>query len=384
MIVVTGGAGFIGSNLAAALDERGAAVAIVDRLGHDDKWRNLAKRELAAIVPPEALFDHLDANRGEIDAILHMGAVSSTVETDADLISRNNFTLSQDIWRWCARHKVRLIYASSAATYGAGDAGFDDVWHGRGAGGAAAAQRLWLVEAAVRPLGRRQVARGETPPQWAGLKFFNVYGPNEYHKGAQRSVAHQVFEKAAAGAHAPLFRSHRKDYADGGQLRDFVWVGDIVAMMLFLLDRPDVSGLFNAGSGKARSFADLAASVFAALGRPTDIRYRRHARGAPPELSVLHRGADGSARSGRLRSASDAARRRRAAICARFPDRTGPVSMIGDHPLSADFDPFAIAIGPFFGYGPLAIRWYALAYITGLVARLALLRRIWRSGRRRS
>ncbi len=274
MIVITGGAGFIGSNLAAALGERGAELVIADHIGSTEKWRNLAKREIAAIVQPDRLLDYLAANAGAIDTIFHMGAVSSTVEADADLIIENNFTLSQNLWHWCARQQVRLIYASSAATYGDGAAGFEDDF---------------TIEAlaALRPLNAygwskqlfdrwvaRQVARGaERPPQWAGLKFFNVYGPNEYHKAGQRSVAHQVFEKASAGAHATLFRSHHKDYPDGGQLRDFVWVGDVVAIMLWLHDNPGVSGLFNAGSGKARSFADLAAAVFAALGRPSDIRY---------------------------------------------------------------------------------------------------------------
>ncbi|HLY56047.1 MAG TPA: ADP-glyceromanno-heptose 6-epimerase, partial [Stellaceae bacterium] len=274
MIVITGGAGFIGSNLVAALEPRGAGLVVVDRLGHDEKWRNIAKRELEAVIPPQALFDHLDRAGTAIDCVFHLGAISSTTAADADSIVANNFTLSQRLWAWCASHKVRLIYASSAATYGDGTAGFDDD------GSPEALARLrplnaygWSKHVFDRWVAR-QVERGEPrPPQWAGLKFFNVFGPNEYHKDSQRSVAHQIFETAQAGNPATLFRSHRKDYADGGQLRDFVWVDDVVDMMAWLHDQPGVSGLFNAGSGKARSFADLAGAVFAALGRPADIRY---------------------------------------------------------------------------------------------------------------
>jgi ADP-L-glycero-D-manno-heptose 6-epimerase len=274
MIVITGGAGFIGSNLAAALETRGAGLVVVDRLRHAEKWRNLAKRELVALVPPEELFTYLDANADSIDGVFHMGAISSTTETDADLVVQTNFSLSQAIWNWCADHRVRLIYASSAATYGAGTAGFDDD------GSPEALSALlplnsygWSKHLFDRWVSR-QVSRGyKRPPQWAGLKFFNVYGPNEYHKASQRSVALQIFEKAEQGGHATLFRSHHKGYEDGGQLRDFVWVGDVVRMMVWLYDQPKISGLFNAGSGKARSFADLATAVFAGLGKPADIRY---------------------------------------------------------------------------------------------------------------
>jgi ADP-L-glycero-D-manno-heptose 6-epimerase len=274
MIVITGGAGFIGSNLTAALESRNAGLVVIDRLGHDDKWRNVAKRELIALLPPADLFDYLDDNAESIDGIFHLGAVSSTTETDADLIVASNFTLSQKIWTWCADHRTRLIYASSAATYGDGSAGFDDDFSPEALARLRPLNAYGWSKLLFDRWAARQAARGyPCPPQWAGLRFFNVYGPNEYHKGGQRSVVHQVFETAAAGKPATLFRSHNPDYPDGGQLRDFVWVDDVVDMMVWLYDHPKVSGLFNAGTGKARSFADLAQAVYAALGRPAELRY---------------------------------------------------------------------------------------------------------------
>jgi ADP-L-glycero-D-manno-heptose 6-epimerase len=275
MIVVTGGAGFIGSNLAAALEARGIAELVVcDRLGREDKWRNIAKRELAAIVPPEQLLDFLDAHAKDISCLFHMGAISATTERDADLIVRENFTLSLALWDWCARRGVRLIYASSAATFGDGARGFDDD------GSIAALARLRPLNAYgwSKHLFDRRVARlvadgGAAPPQWAGLKFFNVYGPNEAHKGSMKSVVAHIYPRAVAGEPARLFRSHRPDYADGGQLRDFIWVGDCVEVMLWLHDNPGTSGLFNVGTGTARSFADLAAAVYRALGREPRIEF---------------------------------------------------------------------------------------------------------------
>ena len=275
MIVVTGGAGFIGSNLVAALEERGEHDLVVcDRLGRDDKWRNLAKRELAALVAPEALLEFLDAHAREINIVFHLGAISSTTESDADLILATNFTLSQRLWEWCAATETRFIYASSAATYGEGTAGFDDE------AAPAALARLkplnaygWSKHLFDRRIARLLERRGARPAQWAGLKFFNVYGPNEYHKGSMKSVVAQIYPRAAQREAARLFRSHRPDVADGGQKRDFVDIRDCVDMMLWLHDHPAVNGLFNIGSGTARSFADLAAAVFRALGREPEIEY---------------------------------------------------------------------------------------------------------------
>ncbi len=275
VIVITGGAGFIGSNLVAALEERGEHDLVVcDRLGSDGKWRNIGKRELSAIVPPEGLLDFLDEHGREINVVFHLGAISSTTERDADLIAATNFTLSQRLWEWAAASETRFIYASSAATYGDGGAGFDDDFS------AAALARLRPLNAYgwSKHLFDRRVARllehhGQWPVQWAGLKFFNVYGPNEYHKGAMQSVAVQIYRRAANGEAARLFRSHRDGIPDGGQKRDFVYVRDAVDMMLWLYDHPAVNGLFNIGSGTARSFADLAHAVFRAIGQEPRIDY---------------------------------------------------------------------------------------------------------------
>jgi ADP-L-glycero-D-manno-heptose 6-epimerase len=275
MIVVTGGAGFIGSNLVAGLAERGVGdIAVCDRFAESDKSGNLAKHRVAARIEPVDLAEYLADNANAIAAVFHMGAISSTTETDTDLLATYNVNPSLMLWDWCIQHRRPLIYASSAATYGDGSQGFDDD------GTSAALARLQPLNDYGRSkhevdchIARQVEAGAPTPPQWAGLKFFNVYGPNEYHKGGMRSVAVQIYEAVAAGQPARLFRSHRPDVADGEQLRDFVWVGDCVDVMLWLLDNPGVSGLFNMGTGKARSFADLVKAVFAALDRAPDIEF---------------------------------------------------------------------------------------------------------------
>ena len=274
MLLVTGGAGFIGSNLVAALCERGREVVVCDRLGSADKWRNLAHHEIEDVIPPEELPQFLRWAEGRLSAVFHLGAISATTESDGDALLANNFRLSKVFWDHCAQEGIPLIYASSAATYGDGSEGFDD-----------SADRAYLAR--LRPMNgygwskhlfdrwmvRRLGDNGSAPPQWAGLKFFNVYGPNEYHKGGQASVAWHLFGQLSRGEPARLFQSHHPDYTDGGQLRDFIWVGDCVDVMLWLLDNPQVSGLYNVGTGKARSFADLARAVFAAMERPENISY---------------------------------------------------------------------------------------------------------------
>ena len=274
MILVTGGAGFIGSNITAALAEQAVPVAICDRLRVGDKWRNVSKLELRDVVAPEALGSWLEAHSQQLEAIVHMGAISSTTEPDADLIVEVNFRLSQMLWRWCALHGKRLIYASSAATYGAGEHGFDDD------GSLEALAKLrplnaygWSKHLFDRWVARELAEGRPHPPQWVGLKFFNVYGPNEYHKGGMQSVIAQKYARAAAGEPITLFRSYRPDVPDGGQKRDFVYVKDCVEVALWLLSHPAVNGIFNLGTGHARTFEDLARALFVALQQPANIEY---------------------------------------------------------------------------------------------------------------
>jgi ADP-L-glycero-D-manno-heptose 6-epimerase len=273
MLLVTGGAGFIGSNVVAALNDAGRAdVAVCDILGHDGKWRNLAKRQLADIVPPAQLPDWLSGRR--LDAVIHLGAISETTATDGDLVIETNFRLSMRLLDWCTAHATPFIYASSASTYGDGAQGFRDD------------QSLAALKA-LRPMNlygwskhlfdmavAGRAANGEKlPPQWAGLKFFNVFGPNEYHKGAMMSVLARRFDEIRAGRAVQLFRSHREGIADGDQRRDFIYVGDVVRVMMWLLATPSVSGIFNVGTGKARSFKDMMLAAYAALGTAPKIQY---------------------------------------------------------------------------------------------------------------
>ncbi len=259
MILVTGGAGFIGSNLHAALARRGLETVVVDRLRGQGKWRNLLVHPPARIVAPEALEDFL-ATRPPLEMVFHLGAISTTTATDGDLVWAVNVELPLMLWRWCAARGVRLVYASSAATYGDGSQGFED-----GLDGLERLRPLNLYgwSKHVFDLGvARSVASGAArPPQWVGLKFFNVYGPNEAHKGAMISGVKVKLDEVRAGRAPRLFRSDRPDVADGEQQRDFIWVGDTVEVMLWLLDHPKVSGLFNLGTGQARSYRAMAEAV---------------------------------------------------------------------------------------------------------------------------
>jgi ADP-L-glycero-D-manno-heptose 6-epimerase len=273
MLLVTGGAGFIGSNVVAALNEAGRAdVAVCDLLGHDGKWRNLAKRQLADIVPPAELLSWLDGRR--LEAIVHLGAISDTTASDGDVVIETNFRLSTRLLDWCTATATPFIYASSASTYGDGAQGFRD-------------DNSILALKGLRPMNlygwskhlfdmavAERAARGDKlPPQWAGLKFFNVFGPNEYHKGAMMSVLARRFDDIKAGRPVQLFKSHREGIADGDQRRDFIYVDDVVRVMMWLLATPSVSGIFNVGTGKARSFRDMMLAAYAALGAAPNIQY---------------------------------------------------------------------------------------------------------------
>ncbi len=273
MLLVTGGAGFIGSNIVASLNAAGRSDVVVnDWLGSEGKWRNLQKRQIADIVAPPDLFRWLEGRR--LETVIHMGAISETTARDGDLVVETNVRLPLRLLDWCTAQGVPFIYASSAATYGDGAEGFVDD------GSPAAMARLrpmnlygWSKHIFDRALIDRVVRRDKLPPQWAGLKFFNVFGPNEYHKGAMMSVLASVFDGARAGEPVRLFTSHRAGIADGDQRRDFVYVDDAVAVVRWLLATPSVSGLFNVGTGRARSFAEMIGAMFAALGRAPNIQY---------------------------------------------------------------------------------------------------------------
>ncbi|MEK9671154.1 MAG: ADP-glyceromanno-heptose 6-epimerase [Rhodospirillaceae bacterium] len=275
MYVVTGGAGFIGSNIVHGLESAGLGpIAVADRLDAPEKRLNISKRRDVQVVQPEDLLDFLADVGNALKAVIHMGAISATTETRLVRIIKQNVILSRRLWAHCAALGVPLIYASSAATYGGGAEGFDD-------------DNAIPALTALKPLNlygwskktfdiwvAEQAAVGAPlPPQWVGLKFFNVYGPNEYHKGRMQSVARQVFDKAKRGDACTLFKSHNPDYPDGGQMRDFVWVGDCTALVMWLLENPGVSGIYNCGAGKARSFRDLAAAVYCALGMEPKIDF---------------------------------------------------------------------------------------------------------------
>ena len=273
MLLVTGGAGFIGSNLVAALNEAGRAdVAVCDLLGHDGKWRNLAKRQLADIVPPAELPGWLKGRR--LDAVIHLGAISETTATDGDLVIETNFRLSMRLLDWCTANPTPFIYASSASTYGDGAQGFGDD-PSVDALKALRPMNLygWSKHLFDLAVAERAAKAEKLPPQWAGLKFFNVFGPNEYHKGTMMSVLARRFDDIRAGRVVELFKSHRDGIADGDQRRDFIHVDDVVRVMMWLLATPSVSGLFNVGTGKARSFKDLMLAAYAALGTVPNIRY---------------------------------------------------------------------------------------------------------------
>ena len=273
MLLVTGGAGFIGSNVVAALNEAGRTDVVVnDVLGTDQKWRNLANRRLADVVGTGDLFRWLEARK--LDAVIHMGAISDTTARDADLVIENNFRTSLKLLDWCTAARVPFIYASSAATYGNGEQGFDDDWTPQ------ALQELkpmnlygWSKHLFDLAVVDRFMKKEKLPPQWAGLKFFNVFGPNEYHKGEMMSLVAKRFEDAKAGRTVRLFKSHRPGIEDGDQRRDFIYVDDAVAVVRWLMESPQVSGIFNVGTGQARSFRDLISSLFRSLGREPAIEY---------------------------------------------------------------------------------------------------------------
>jgi len=257
----------------ASLNEAGRTDIVVnDVLGKDGKWRNLQKRQLADFVPPDDLMKWLQGRK--LDAVVHLGAISETTARDGDLVIETNFRFSLALLDWCTATGTPFIYASSAATYGDGDEGFSDDWQ------PAALRKLrpmnlygWSKQLFDLAVVDRVNKRQKLPPQWAGLKFFNVFGPNEYHKGEMMSLVAKRFDEAKGGKPVRLFKSHRPGIEDGDQRRDFIFVDDAVAVVNWLLATPSISGIFNVGTGKARSFRDLITAMFTALGRAPNIEY---------------------------------------------------------------------------------------------------------------
>ena len=271
MIIITGGAGFIGSAMLWELNSKGEEdIIVVDDLGSTttEKWRNLSGLHFADVISIELFAELLERNAFDgISAIIHMGANSSTTETDADHLLANNFGYTKKIASFCMKHGVRLIYASSAATYGDGSNGYSDAIEGL------AALRPLNMYGYSKHLFDRWAVKHQVLKHAAGLKFFNVYGPNEYHKGDMSSVVYKAFHQIGEKGSLNLCQSHRRDYRDGEQLRDFVYVRDCTRIMAWLLENPSAAGLFNVGSGTPRSFNDLASATFSALNRQPVINY---------------------------------------------------------------------------------------------------------------
>ena len=269
MIVVTGAAGFIGSALVGELLRQGwQDIVAVDDFSRPDKAPNLEGKTLSAKVDRKEFFDWLDANQQLVQFIFHLGARTDTTEFDTAIFDELNLHYSQEVWKRCVKYGIPLVYASSAATYGAGEHGYDDD------------HDLIAKLKPLNPYGESKndfdqwaLAQAEKPYFWAGLKFFNVYGPNEYHKGRMASVVLHAFRQIRDTGGMKLFRSHRPDYKDGEQLRDFVYVKDVCDVCLFLMEHRKHSGIYNLGSGKARTFLDLARAVFAALGKDERIEF---------------------------------------------------------------------------------------------------------------
>ena len=270
MIVVTGGAGFIGSAFIARLNEEGIDdIVVVDELGTSEKWKNLVKRRYADYLHKDAFYSMVEADRVPfpVRAVVHMGACSSTTERDADYLMENNFHYSCRIAEWAAAREIRFLYASSAATYGGGAQGFSD------ADDATQALRPINMYGYSKQLFDLWILRRGLQDRAAGVKFFNVFGPNEYHKGEMTSVIFKAYHQIRETGRVRLFKSRRPEYPDGGQMRDFVYVKDCVDVLWWLLNNKETNGIFNLGTGKARTWNDLIRAVFVAMGLPSRIDY---------------------------------------------------------------------------------------------------------------
>jgi ADP-L-glycero-D-manno-heptose 6-epimerase len=270
MIVVTGGAGFIGSAFVWKLNQEGIEdIVIVDRLGKKDKWKNLVNRRFGEFIHKDAFLPLVCEDRVPfaVSAIIHMGACSATTERDADFLWQNNYEYTRSLAQWAVKHGVRFIYASSAATYGDGSQGFSDE-HDK-----IAALRPINMYGYSKQVFDLWVLKNSLEDKIAGIKFFNVFGPNEYHKEDMTSVIFKAYHQIKETGRVRLFKSYKPEYPDGGQLRDFVYVKDCIHTMWWLLQNPSANGIFNLGTGKARSWNDLISAVFASLKLKPNIEY---------------------------------------------------------------------------------------------------------------
>jgi len=269
MIIVTGAAGFIGSVMVAKLNQEGHKdLILVDDFSNPEKNKNLANKAFKEKVDREIFFDWFEENHADVDFVIHIGARTDTAEFDVAIFNKLNLNYTKQMWQKCSTFDIPLIYASSAATYGMGEFGYSD--------------RHDIVEKLkpLNPYGKSKndfdkwaLNQNETPPFWAGFKFFNVYGPNEFHKGRMASVIFHAFHQINKTGKMKLFKSHHPDFEDGKQLRDFVYVKDVVNVLYYFMENPNTSGLYNLGTGTARSFLDLTISTFVAMGNEPNIGF---------------------------------------------------------------------------------------------------------------
>ncbi|MGL6267875.1 MAG: ADP-glyceromanno-heptose 6-epimerase [Chitinophagaceae bacterium] len=268
-IVVTGAAGFIGSCMVGYLNQQGEEdIILVDEFSRMDKWPNLEGKKFSYKIERELFFNWLNTETPSISFVYHLGARTDTTEFDYAVHEKLNVTYSKSIWEYCTAHQIPLVYASSAATYGSGSLGYNDdhsIIH--------KLEPLNPYGVSKNEFDKWALSQDTHPPYWYGLKFFNVYGPSEYHKGRMASVIFHSFKQIREKGFVQLFKSHRPDFEDGQQLRDFIYVKDVVKVChWFSLNFP-ASGLYNLGTGKARSFEDLVKATFEGLGKKPDIRF---------------------------------------------------------------------------------------------------------------
>jgi ADP-L-glycero-D-manno-heptose 6-epimerase len=258
MIIITGAAGFIGSNLTGLMNKSGVTdIVLVDDFETGSKKKNFNNKIYSSLVPREHFFSWLDKNHNHTDFVFHIGARTDTAEFNRNIFDRLNLTYSKQMWASCSNYKIPLIYASSAATYGDGNFGYTDDHEIVGK-----LQPLNPYGESKNDFDKWVLEQPASPPFWAGLKFFNVYGPNEYHKGRMASVIFHAYNQITQSGRMKLFRSHKPGIADGGQSRDFVYVKDVVSVIYWLFQNRPLSGIYNLGTGKARSFLDLTRSTF--------------------------------------------------------------------------------------------------------------------------